>query len=102
MQNQYPHVLKSPKPKQSNAWRSNLVPNVYKNLNHRVNHFKSSLSGDIETNLGPVSVTQNIVCCNNKVNSTKTIQALFSQDNVEMFGLNAGTQCVGGMVLYPQ
>ena len=102
MQNQYPHVLKSPKPKQSNAWRSNSVPNVYKNLNHRVNHFKSSLSGDIEKNLGPVSVTQNIVCCNNKVNSAKTIQALFSQDNVEMFGLNAGTQCVGGMVLYPQ
>ena len=49
MQNQYPHVIKSPKPKQSNAWRSNSVPNVYKNLNHRVNHFKSNLSGDIET-----------------------------------------------------
>ena len=63
MQNQYPHVLKSPKPKQSNAWRSNSVPNVYKNLNHRVNHFKSNLSGDIETNPGPV------------INSTKTIQA---------------------------
>ena len=38
MLNQYPHVIKSPKPKQSNAWRSNSVPNVYKNLNHRVNH----------------------------------------------------------------
>ena len=82
MQNQYPHVIKSQKPKQSNAWRSNSVPNVYKNLNHRVNHFKSNLSGDIETNFGPV------------INSTKTIQAPYSQDNVAMFGLNAGTQCV--------
>ena len=84
MQNQYPHVIKSPKPKQSNAWRSNSVPNVYKNLNHRVNHFKSNLSGDIETNPGPV------------INSSKTIQAPFSQDNVAMFGSNAGTQCIGG------
>ena len=82
MQNQNPHVIKSQKPKQSNAWRSNSVPNVYKNLNHRVNHFKSNLSGDIETNPGPV------------INSTKTIQAPYSQDNVAMFGLNAGTQCV--------
>ena len=78
MQNQYPHVIKSPKPKQLNAWRSNSVPNVYKNLNHRVNHFKSNLSGDIETNFGPV------------INSTKTIQAPYSQNNVAMFALNAG------------
>ena len=82
MQNQYPHVIKRPKLKQSNAWRSNSVLNVYKNLNHRVNHFKSNLSGDRETNPGPV------------INSTKTIQAPYSQDNVAMFGLNAGTQCV--------
>ena len=82
MQNQYPHVINSPKPKQLNAWRSNSVPNVYKNLNHRVNHFKPNLSGDIETNPGPV------------INSTKTIQAPYSQDNVAMFGLNAGTQYV--------
>ena len=39
LQNQYPHVIESPKPKQSNAWRSNSVPNVYKNLNHWVNPF---------------------------------------------------------------
>ena len=45
---------------------------------------KSNLSGDIETNPGPV------------INSVKTIQAPFSQDNVAMFGLNAGTQCVEG------
>ena len=45
---------------------------------------KSNLSGDIETNPGPV------------INSVKTIQAPFSQDNVAMFGLNAGTQCVCG------
>ena len=54
MQNQYPHVINSPKPKQLNALRSNSVPNVYKNLNNRVNHFKSNLSGDIERNPGPV------------------------------------------------
>ena len=66
MQNQYPHAIKSPKPKQSNAWRSNSVPSGYKNLNHRVNHFKSNLSGDIETNPGPV------------INSTKTIQAPYT------------------------
>ena len=80
MQNQYTHVIKSPKPKQSGG--PNSIPNVYKNLNHRVKHFKSNLSGDIETNPGPV------------INSTKTIQAPYSQDNVAMFGLNAGTQCV--------
>ena len=82
--------MKSPKPKQSNAWRSNSVPNVYENLNHRVNHIKSNLSGDMETNSDPV------------INSTKTIQASFSQDNVAMCGLNAGTQSVGRMVLYLQ
>ena len=68
MQNQYPHVIKSTKPKQLNPWRSNSVPNVYKNLNHRVNHFKPNLSGDIE------------------INSTKIMQAPYSQDNVAMFG----------------
>ena len=82
MQNQYTHVIKSPKPNQLNAWGPNSIPNVYKNLNHRVKHFRSNLSGDIETNPGPV------------INSTKTIQAPYSQDNVAMFGLNAGTQCV--------
>ena len=97
MQNQYPHVIKSPKPKQSNAWRSNSVLNVYKNLNHMVNHFKSNLSGDIETNPGPV------------INSTRTIQAPYSQDNVTMLGLNAVWPChllpsyiTRGIVLYPQ
>ena len=91
MQNQYLQVIKSPKPKQSNVWRSNSVPNViYKNLNQRVNHLKSKLSGDIETNSGPV------------IKYTKSIQAPFSQDDVARFGLNAGTQCVGGMVQYPQ
>ena len=66
MLNQY-LPIQSSKPRQSNAWRSNSVPNVHKNLNHRVNHFKSNLSGDIETNPGPV------------INSTKTIQTPYSQ-----------------------
>ena len=52
------------------------MPNVYKNLNHRVNHFKSNQFGDIETNPSPV------------INSTKMIQARDSQDNgAAMFGL---------------
>ena len=89
MQNQYPHVINSPKLKQSNAWRSNSLPNVYKNLNHRVNHFKSNLSGDIERNPGPV------------IYSTKTIQGPYSQDNVAMFGLNADTQCVAMSLAFP-
>ena len=65
-----------------------------------MDHFKSNLSGDIEINPGPV------------INSTKTIQAPYSQDNVAMFGLNAGTQYVATslasliynkrMVLYTQ
>ena len=43
---------------------------------------QSQMSRDIETNPGPV------------INSTKTIQAPYSQDNVAMVGSNAGTQCV--------
>ena len=82
MQNQYPHEIKSPKPKQANAWRSNSVPNVFKKSESQGKSFKSNLSGDIETNPGPV------------VNSTKTIQVPYSQDHVTTFGLNANTQCV--------
>ena len=55
------------------------MPNVYKNLNHRVNHFKSNLSGDIGKNRGPV------------INSIKQFKFLTVK---AMFGLNAGTQCV--------
>ena len=62
----------------------------YKNLNHRVNYFKSNLSGNIETNPGPV------------INSPKTIQAPYSQDNVAIFGLNAGTQCVAMSLAFPR
>ena len=58
------------------------LPSVYKNLNHRINHCTFNLSNDVETNPGP------------PINSTKTIQAPYSQDNVLLFGSNAGTQCV--------
>ena len=88
MLNQY-LPIQSSKPRQSNAWMSNSVPNVHKNLNHRLNHFKSNLSGDIETNPGPV------------INSSKTIQAPYSQDNLVMFGLNAYTQCVAMSLAFP-
>jgi len=50
-------------------------------LNHRVNHSKFMLSKDIEKNPGPID-------------PTKTILAPYSQDNLVLFGLNSGTQCV--------
>ena len=60
---------------------SHSVQTVYKNLNHRVNKIKFELSRDVETNPGPVD-------------GSKTIKAPYSQDNVTLFGLNAGSQCV--------
>ena len=60
---------------------SHSLQTVYKNLNHRVNKIKFELSRDVETNPGPVD-------------GSKTIKAPCSQDNVTLFGLNAGSQCV--------
>ena len=60
---------------------SHSLQTVYKNLNHRVNKIKFELSRDVETNPGPVD-------------GSKTIKAPQSQDNVTLFGLNAGSQCV--------
>ena len=57
------------------------VRSVYKNVNHKMNHTELKLSNDIEKNPGPID-------------HTKTIQAPYSQGNVELFGQNAGTQCV--------
>ena len=54
---------------------------VYKNLNHRLNKIKCELSRDVETNPGTVD-------------GSKTIKAPYSQDNVTLFGINAGSQCV--------
>ena len=54
---------------------------VYKNLNHRLNKIKFELSWDVETNSGPVD-------------GSKTIKAPYGQDNITLFGLNAGSQCV--------
>ena len=90
MQNQYPHLIKSPKLKQSNAQRSNSVPNVYKYLNHRVNHFKSNLSRDIETNPGPV------------INSYKQFKLLSVRTMWQCLGQMLVHSVQGGMVLYPQ
>ena len=42
---------------------------------------KFELSRDVETNPG-------------HVDGSKTIKALYSQDNVTLFGLNAGSHCV--------
>ena len=56
------------------------VRSVYKNVNHKMNHTELKLSNDIEKNPGPID-------------HTKTIQAPYSQGNVELFGQNAGTVC---------
>ena len=57
---------------------------AYNSLNHRVNFGQFKLSTDIEKNPGP-SVY---------VDATKTIHAPYCQGNVEVFGENAGQQCV--------
>ena len=46
-----------------------------------MNHTEFNLSNDVEKNPGPID-------------HTRTIQAPYSQGNVEVFGENAGTQCV--------
>ena len=56
---------------------------TYKNLNHRVNYCKLNLNGDIEVNPGP-----------GFINPANTIHTPFSQGNVDVFGQNAGRQCV--------
>ena len=48
---------------------------------YRMNHTEFKLCNDIEKNPGPID-------------HTRTIQALYNQSNVEVFGKNAGTQCV--------
>ena len=61
---------------------------TYKNLNHRSNYCKLVLSGNIEVNPGPTFV-----------NPSKTIFAPYSQGSIDVFGENAGRQCVA-MSLY--
>ena len=56
---------------------------TYKDLHHRINHCKLSLSGDIKVNPGPAFV-----------NPIKTIHAPFCQGSVDIFGENTGRQCV--------
>ncbi len=56
---------------------------TYKDQNHRINYCKLSLSVDIEVNPGP-----------GFVNPAKTIHVPYSQGNVDLFGENAGRQCV--------
>ena len=62
--------------------KSSSTPNVYKNLNHKINHCKFNLSKDVETNPGA------------PIDPLRTIKAPYSQNNVLLFGSNAGTQCV--------
>ena len=62
---------------------SNTCDNTYKSLNHMINCSKFNLGADIETNPGPVFIEP-----------SKTIHAPYSQGNVDVFGTNAGRQCV--------
>ena len=57
---------------------------TYKDLNHRINCCKFNLSRDIEKNPGPTQI----------IDPSKTIHAPYSQGNVDVFGPNAGQQCV--------
>ncbi len=56
---------------------------TFKDLQHRINYCKFSLSGDIEINPGPAFVDPG-----------KTIHAPYCQGEVSVFGENAGWQCV--------
>ena len=80
-------ILKTKIERNSNAYNNSNQTKTkkatYKDLNHRINYCKLSLSGDIEVNPGPAFV-----------NPCKTIQAPYSQGNVDVFGENAGRQCV--------
>ena len=57
------------------------VRSVYKDVDHRMNHTEFKLCNDIEKNPG-------------FIDHARTIQAPYSQGNVEVFGENARTQCV--------
>ena len=56
---------------------------TFKNLNHIINCCKFNLSRDIEKNPGPTFI-----------DPSKTIHAPYCQGNVDVFGPNAGQQCV--------
>ena len=70
--------------KKRQQFYNNVVKHTFKDLNHNhmVNYSKLILSGDIETNPGPFN------------NPSRTIHAPYSQGNTDIFGENAGCQCV--------
>jgi hypothetical protein len=57
---------------------------AYESLNHRINCCKFNLCNDIEKNPGPTFI-----------DPKKTLCAPYSQDFIDVFGVNAGKQCVG-------
>ena len=69
-----------------NTYKNKYALGVYKNLNHRVNHNNFILSRNIET----ISVP---------IDPTKTIQVPYDQENMVLFGLNAGTLLCVAMFL---
>ena len=70
--------------KKRQQFYNNVVKRTFKDLNHNhmVNYSKLILSGDIETNPGPFN------------NPSRTIHAPYSRGNTDIFGENAGRQCV--------
>ena len=60
------------------------LSHVYKGLNHRINHSKSTLSREVEKNPGPYTI----------IDQNKTISAPYSQGNIALFEPNPGRQCV--------
>ena len=97
LQNHYPRLIKSPKPTQSNAWRSNSVTNTKEtNYPSKAKAFEcmgliqSNLSVDVETNPGPVinstkknsSSLQSRQCGNVWVNCWYTVCSRLYQDKI--------------------
>ena len=66
-----------------NQNQSRLAYKCYKNLTHRSNYCKPSLSEDIEVNPGPTFTNYSSTNC-----------APYSQGDVDIFYENAGRQCV--------
>ena len=61
---------------------------VFKNKNHQSLQKKMKLFNDIESNPGPVFIDE-----------CTTIRGTFHQGNEQLFGMNAGKQCVGNSLV---
>ena len=76
------HFSKTLRSDNSSVCQLHSVGAIYKDLNHRIKCNEFNLARDIEKNPGPAFI-----------DATKTIMAPYSQNNVALFSLNAGSQC---------